>query len=113
MDETIDTGSAVGARLERITETDSVSYLMFNNSKVKLVAKILIGRSVDNDIVIDSKLASRRHALIQKIKDDYFIKDVNSTNGTFVNGKKIPAEKYVKLTAGDIITIGNVNLAIS
>ena len=42
---------------------------MFNNSKIELVAKITIGRSQDNNIVIDNKLASRHHAIIQKIKD--------------------------------------------
>lgn len=112
-DETIITSSAVGQRLEILTETDKVSYLMFNNSKVKLVAKITIGRDTKNDIVIDNKLASRRHAVIQKIKDAYFLKDEGSTNGTFLNGKPIPKDKYVKLNSQDKITIGNVNLVIS
>lgn len=50
--------------------------------------------------------------MIQKIKDAYFIKDEESTNGTFVNGIKIPAGKYVKLNRDDKITIGNMNLVI-
>lgn len=112
-DETIITTSAVGQRLEILTETDKVSYLMFNNSKIKLVAKITIGRSTENDIVIDNKLASRHHAVIQKIKNEYFLKDEGSTNGTFLNGKPIPDGKYVKLNSQDKITIGNVNLVIS
>ena len=62
---------------------------------------------------MDNKLASRHHALIQKIKNAYFIKDEESTNGTFVNGIRIPAGKYVKLNPGDKITIGNMNLVIS
>ncbi len=112
-DETIITSSAVGQRLDMLTETDKVSYLMFNNSKIKLVAKITIGRAPENDIVIDNKLASRHHAVIQKIKDAYFLKDEGSTNGTFLNGKPVPDGKYVKLNAQDKITIGNVNLVIS
>ena len=86
---------------------------MFNNKKVSLVAKITIGREYDNDVVVDNKLASRHHAVIQKIKDAYFIKDEQSTNGTFVNGVKIPSDKYVKLNLGDKITIGNMSLVIS
>lgn len=78
-----------------------------------MVAKITIGRDTDNDVVVDNKLASRHHALIQKIKDAYFIKDMGSTNGTFINGTTIPADKYVKLRPGDKITIGNMNLVIS
>ena len=64
----------------------------------------------DNSVVIENKLASRHHALIQKIKDDYYLKDENSTNGTLLNGKRIPADKYVKLSRGDKITIGSANL---
>lgn len=112
-DETIITESPVGQRLEMMSNKDNVSYLMFNNKKIDLVAQITIGRSADNDVVIDNKLASRHHAIIQKIKDAYFIKDAESTNGTFVNGTIIPAGKYVKLHKGDKITIGNSSIVIS
>ena len=68
-------------------------------------------RYADNtDIVIDSKLASRHHCIIQKIRDAYFLKDEGSTNGTFLNGRRIPPDKYVKLNAGDKLTIGSSNL---
>lgn len=113
MDETIITSSKVGQRLESLADADKVSYLVFNNSKIKLVAKITIGRSADNDIVIDNKLTSRYHAMIQKIKNDFYLRDIGSTNGTFINGKRLPADKYVKLQAGDKVTIGNTNLIFS
>ena len=51
--------------------------------------------------------------MIQKIKGAYFIKDEKSTNGTLINGKKIPDEKYVKLYIGDKITIGSTTLVIA
>lgn len=112
-DTTIITNSPIGKHLDSIGETRPASYLIFNKKKVELVAKITIGRDTDNDVVVDNKLASRHHALIQKIKDAYFIKDMGSTNGTFINGTTIPADKYVKLRPGDKITIGNMNLVIS
>ncbi len=112
-DTTIITTSKVGQRLEKFTDNEQVSYLMFNNSRIELVAKITIGRSPENNIVIDNKLASRHHALIQKIKDAFFLKDENSTNGTFLNGRRIPPDKYVRLNPGDKITIGNSNLILS
>ena len=112
-DTTIVTSSPVGRHLEKIAYTGEVSYLMFNKKKINLVAKMTIGRSPDCNIVVDNKLASRVHAVIQKIKDVYFIKDENSTNGTFVNGHRLPNDKYVKLNPGDKITIGSVNLVIS
>ena len=112
-DETIITESPVGQRLEKVATKDAKAYLKFGNKKVDLVAKITIGRSTDNDVVIDNKLASRHHAIIQKIKDAYFIRDEGSTNGTFVNSELIPKDKYVKLYEGDKITIGNTSFVMS
>ena len=112
-DYTITTESAVGQRLDKIAESEHDSYLIFQDTKINLVAQITIGRASDNSIVIDNKLASRHHAVIQKIKDNYFLKDVGSTNGTFLNGKKIPADKYVKLAKNDKITIGNDSVILS
>ncbi|MDR2901072.1 MAG: FHA domain-containing protein [Treponema sp.] len=112
-DETIIGTSRVGQRLDAIKENEEVAYLMFNNSKIQIVSKITIGRARDNNVVIDSNLASRYHAFIQKIKDDFYIKDMNSTNGTMVNGKKIPSDKYVKLNPSDTISIGKTNLSIA
>ncbi len=112
-DVTIATSSAVGKHLEKIAEGTPVSYLVFNKQKITLVAKMTIGRSFDNTIVIDNKLASRHHATIQKIKDAYFLKDEESTNGTFLNGVRVPAGKYVRLNPGDKITIGAATLVMS
>lgn len=109
-DSTIMNNSPVGQHIQAFSNSGAVSYLMFNKQKIQLVAKITIGRDTDNSVVIDNKLASRHHALIQKIKEDYFLKDENSTNGTFLNDRKIPAGKYVKLSRGDKITIGTANL---
>lgn len=111
-DKTIVTSSPVGQHLDAMGESKPASYLMFNNKRINLVAKITIGRESDNNIVVDNKLASRHHALIQKIKDVYFLKDLDSTNGTWLNGAKIPVDKYVKLKPGDKITIGNMSLVI-
>jgi len=112
-DTTIVNSSPVGRQLESIGEAKPASYLMFNNKRIDLVTQITIGRETDNDVVVDNKLASRHHALIQKIKNIYFLKDLGSTNGTFLNGALIPKDKYVKLQPGDKITIGNMNLVIS
>lgn len=112
-DITINDSSPVGRHLGSLAESKPVSYLMFNKKKIQLVAKISIGRESDNDIVVDNKLASRHHAIIQKIKEVYFLKDENSTNGTFLNGQKIPEGKYVRLNSGDKITIGNMSLVLS
>lgn len=112
-DETIISTSKIGQRLDAIVKNEQVSYLQFSNQKITLVSQITIGRSTDNSVVIDSKLASRHHALIQKIKEEYFLKDLDSTNGTFLNGQRISGGKYFKLSAGDKITIGKTDLVMS
>jgi pSer/pThr/pTyr-binding forkhead associated (FHA) protein len=62
-----------------------------------------IGRLPDNDIHIDNMAVSGHHALIINILNDSFLEDLNSTNGTYVNGKLV---KKHALQDGDTITVG-------
>lgn len=66
-----------------------------------------IGRLPDNDIHIDNMAVSGHHALIINILNDSFLEDLNSTNGTYVNGKVI---KKHALANGDVITLGRHEL---
>ncbi|MEZ5499925.1 MAG: FHA domain-containing protein [Steroidobacteraceae bacterium] len=66
-----------------------------------------IGRLPDNDIRIDNPAVSGHHSLIINILNDSFLEDLNSTNGTYVNGKLI---KKHALQHGDIITVGHHQL---
>jgi pSer/pThr/pTyr-binding forkhead associated (FHA) protein len=111
MDNTINIQSSIGKRLDQIKKTDSLS-ILFDGKKIPLVSVIKVGRDRSNDIVLDDKLVSRNHALIQKIKSDYFIKDLNSSNGTFVNKQKVPKNKYIKLKQTDVIRIGKTDLVM-
>lgn len=113
-DVTISAESPIGQHLEKVNDCNlTTSYLVFNKQKLKLVDKMTIGRSSDCTIVIDNRLVSRVHASVQKIKDDFFLKDEGSTNGTFLNNEKIPNDKFLKLKMGDTITVGNESLVIS
>jgi hypothetical protein len=67
---------------------------------------LLIGRDVANDIVIDHPTVSRRHAVLQQIGDGFFIMDLDSRNGTRVNGRS--ARERRALEAGDKVRIGQV-----
>jgi pSer/pThr/pTyr-binding forkhead associated (FHA) protein len=66
-----------------------------------------IGRLTDNDIRIDSPAISGHHSLVINILNDAFLEDLNSTNGTYVNGKLI---KKHALMHGDVITMGHHQL---
>ena len=66
-----------------------------------------IGRLPDNDIRIDNAAVSGHHSLIINILNDSFLEDLNSTNGTYVNGKLI---KKHALQHGDVVTVGHHQL---
>ncbi|MEL7539157.1 MAG: FHA domain-containing protein [Pseudomonadota bacterium] len=66
-----------------------------------------VGRLPDNDVRIDNPAVSGHHSLIINILNDSFLEDLNSTNGTYVNGKLI---KKHALQHGDTITIGRHQL---
>lgn len=68
---------------------------------------ISIGREEGNTIMLDSDLVSKQHAVIFKQRKAYYIKDLNSTNGTFLNEKKIVPNKMYRLKNGDKIGIGS------
>ncbi|SHJ95911.1 FhaA domain-containing protein [Desulforamulus aeronauticus] len=65
------------------------------------------GRRDTCDIIINDTGVSRRHAQVEKIGGRYWLTDLNSTNGTFVNG--LPIDK-MELSTGDVITVGNTVL---
>jgi pSer/pThr/pTyr-binding forkhead associated (FHA) protein len=87
--------------------------LKFNSTVVNELKidqdEIIIGRDSDNEVQIDNVAVSREHAKIIRGPDSCLIEDLNSTNGTFVNGKKIN-KKF--LNKNDEISIGKHSLQI-
>jgi hypothetical protein len=69
--------------------------------------RLTIGRHPDNDIALDDKAVSGRHAAIITILRDSFLEDLNSTNGTLVNGRAITKHP---LSHGDEIVLGRHRL---
>jgi pSer/pThr/pTyr-binding forkhead associated (FHA) protein len=69
--------------------------------------RVTIGRTPDNDIVLDNRGVSRRHAVIEFGDNQVIIMDNESLNGTFVNARKITEEM---LKDNDTITIGKYAL---
>jgi len=66
-----------------------------------------LGRRPYNDVVIDNLAVSGEHAVLQMSGSDVFLEDLNSTNGTYVNGKAI---KKQQLQGGDSIEIGKYKI---
>ena len=68
--------------------------------------RITIGRE-GTDIVLDNPQVSRQHALIERVNGRHVLRDIGSTNGTFVNGQRITQHL---LSRGDVIQIGAFKL---
>jgi pSer/pThr/pTyr-binding forkhead associated (FHA) protein len=66
---------------------------------------VMIGRASLNDIVIDNPVVSAQHAMLSKVGDTYWLKDLNSTNGTHINGLLFT---YGELKDGDTIRFASV-----
>ena len=69
--------------------------------------KTTLGRRPYNDIVIDNLAVSGEHAVLQMVGGDVFIEDLNSTNGTYINGKAI---KKQMLAHNDTVEIGKYKI---
>jgi hypothetical protein len=78
-------------------------------SNIRLEKKTLqIGHSEDSDIVIAKDTISRYHARIECADLEFFLEDLNSTNGTFVNEKQLAYKEKRKLKTNDIIRFADV-----
>lgn len=104
--------SNLGQRLSKMRSAGT-TYIVYQGRQVPLVGRITLGRERSNDIILEDKLVSRRHAVIQKIKEAYFLEDLGSTNGTRVNGERIPPNRYVRLRLSDTILIGRTELSLA
>lgn len=70
---------------------------------------VIIGRQADCDVVISSKKISRQHCCLASLQDKLIIRDLGSTNGVRVNGRR---QEEAVLVSGDELTIGNLRYRV-
>jgi pSer/pThr/pTyr-binding forkhead associated (FHA) protein len=73
-------------------------------AKYYLVDEVRIGRSTNSNIVLSDTYGSQQHARVFDSKGSFYVEDLGSTNGTYVNGRKISYP--LELRVGDRIKIG-------
>lgn len=71
--------------------------------------RVVVGRARDADYSVDDPNVSRRHAVLYWEGDQLFVKDLDSTNGTYVNGRPVTAGQLVD---GDMLTVGNSEISV-
>lgn len=73
---------------------------------------VVLGRAPGNDIQMKDKSISRRHLRIERRGDQYFIRDLGSKNGTFIEGARIEPEREYAVTEGMPIAVGKTFMSI-
>jgi hypothetical protein len=74
-------------------------------------APVTVGRGGQNDLVLDGdEFASARHARIEARGDGVWVQDLDSTNGTYVNGARVAGAQ--RLDAGDVVRVGETDLRV-
>jgi hypothetical protein len=69
-------------------------------------ALITVGRAANNDIIVDQATISKVHAIFTKTAGGWFVADSNSSNGTFVDGVRLPASEKRALDDGAEVRLG-------
>jgi pSer/pThr/pTyr-binding forkhead associated (FHA) protein len=69
---------------------------------------VVLGRSAQVDLPLEDNNASRQHCQVRKWAGKYVVEDLQSKNGTFVNGEKIVKER--ELADGDLIALGDTTV---
>jgi general secretion pathway protein A len=96
-----DNGQAIHGRLLVATDGRTVEERMLR------VGRIIVGRTPDNDLQIDSRFVSRHHCQIITTLHSSVIEDLNSTNGIYVKSKRV---RRHYLNDGDVVVIGKHEL---
>lgn len=72
-----------------------------------------VGRGSDNDVVLGSKQVSRNHAVLSVLNGELYVKDLESSNGTFINEQHIEANKSTNLAANDTLGFASFSFQVS
>jgi len=74
---------------------------------------VRIGRATDNDVAIDNQRVSRYHAQARWIESDWLVYDLDSTNGTFVDGQRVIPSRPRPLRVGGVLRLGDHDLRVT
>ena len=73
--------------------------------------EIIVGRSPAVDCTIDAEVVSIRHARLFYTKNQWWVEDLKSTNGTYLNGEDVVVPTILK--TGDILSFGNLDFIVA
>jgi len=103
-------GREPGAELGRLVVLSSPAGEPAEGASLALDAIATIGRDVNNAVVVEDQFVSAEHAVLTFRGRAWYVEDLGSTNGTFVNGS--PVDGVAPLGFGDVIQVGQVRLRL-
>lgn len=98
--------SPTRAATAALTVLDAADTDLAPGERIPLATYSTIGRGSDNTVVFDDAYTSSTHAEIVRERDGWLIRDLGSTNGTWVNGQRLQGQTWID--SGDEIAFGNV-----
>ncbi|WP_129649325.1 FHA domain-containing protein [Peristeroidobacter agariperforans] len=82
-----------------VAESNAFLIKVGSSREIQLKSETVLGRQVECDVLLTEGHASRRHARLVQAEDGYWLEDLGSSNGTFINGNRISGR--VKVASGD------------
>ena len=82
-----------------VAESNALLIKVGNSREIQLKPETVLGRQAECDVLLTEGHTSRRHARLVHAEDGYWLEDLGSSNGTFINGKRITGR--VKVASGD------------
>lgn len=74
---------------------------------------VSVGRSPNCDLVISHDSISRLHCQIEQINGEFFVTDTGSSNGTFINGKRLETHARTKYLPSQVLKLGRLDCEVS
>ncbi|MCC6792429.1 MAG: FHA domain-containing protein [Thermomicrobiales bacterium] len=90
----------------RLVVIDAAESEMITGASFSVSGKSLVGRRTDCAVVIDAPFVSAVHAELDHRNNAWYVTDLDSTNGTFVNGRRIAGTAYIE--TDDVVQFGRV-----
>ena len=73
---------------------------------------MIIGNSPNADVFIKKNTVSKMHCQITRDEAEYFVEDLNSKNGTLINGEPLEYQKKYRLKRNDVLLVANVKYRV-
>jgi pSer/pThr/pTyr-binding forkhead associated (FHA) protein len=92
---------------------EMVDSLLVDGEEQPLVDRLIIGRAVESHVVLPFSSVSRRHAEIHDVGGQWYVEDLGSRNGTFVDGARVAVGTRCRLRHGSRLGVATAVLVVS